>query len=422
MKEDFLHYLWKFQKFNTKNLKTTNGEVLTIISPGQHQHNAGPDFFFAKINWQDQLWVGNVEIHLKSSHWYAHKHHQDKNYDNVILHVVWEHDVEVINPNNQPIPVLVLKDIVDKKLLTNYNQFSFQQFQFIPCENKIKEVSTFSWQNWLSRLYWERLEDKTQPYFHFLNETQNNWEALLFTMLAKNFGLKINADSFLSIAQSIPYTVIRKERNVENLEALLFGQAGLLEDEAKDAYQLKLKETYQYLKLKYKLSNQGVIAPKYFRLRPANFPTIRLAQLAYLWAFKPLLFSEIEEANTLDQVYSIFQSKTSDYWQEHYNFGVKSLKSNKTLSKNFIYLIIINTIIPLKYVTALKKKTTPSSLLEELALQLKGEKNSIIDGYKELVTFQNNALNSQALIQLKNTYCNHFKCMQCVVGNEIIKQ
>src|SRR5690554_5012552 len=268
MKEDFLHYVWKFQKFRKTGFSSTDGETLHIRNPGSHNQHAGPDFFNAQLELNRQLWAGNVEIHIKSSDWYAHGHEKDAAYDNVILHVVWEHDAEVFRKDGTTIPTFVVKDFIVPETVSQYQNLFSKQKKWINCENELADVDDFIVDNWLERLYFERLERKEVLLHRELQASQNHWEALLFRLLCKNFGLKVNGDSFFSIAQSIPFQVVRKcSHNSEELEALLLGQAGLLDREIEDGYFLELKAKYAYLKHKFALDNRSVIAPKYFRLR-----------------------------------------------------------------------------------------------------------------------------------------------------------
>lgn len=283
MQEDFLHYVWKHKAFSSILLKTASGESIVILKLGEHNHNSGPDFFNAQLNIDSQLWAGNVEIHIKSSDWYVHGHEKDKAYDNVILHVVWEHDTEVFRSDNSVIPTLELKQYVDVNLLTNYKAL-IQSKSWINCETHYPEVDDFILNNWIERLYIERLERKSNDILKLLKESKNDWEAVLFKMLLKNFGLKVNGEAFFSLANSVDYTIIRKlQNNILDLEALLFGQASLLEDDVQELYFLDSKERYQYLVQKFQLNNQGVLPLQFFRLRPPNFPTIRLSQFANLF-------------------------------------------------------------------------------------------------------------------------------------------
>ena len=227
MKEEFLHYLWKYQLLNVSQLFTTKEESVLVVSPGIHNHDAGPDFLNARLQVDDQTWIGNVEIHLKSSDWYWHQHENDPNYDAVILHVVWDHDVEVFMKNEQTLPTIELKHFVSEVLLANYKKLSKISVRWIPCEQQIQTIDSFVLENWMERLYVERLERKSLFIQSLLKETQNDWDAVLFLLLAKNFGLNKNGDAFFQLAKSIPFSIVRKESfELERLNALLFGQAG----------------------------------------------------------------------------------------------------------------------------------------------------------------------------------------------------
>ncbi len=422
MKEDFLHYVWKYQKFYFQELSTTNGTNLTIVKVGEHNDNSGPDFFNAQIAIGDQLWAGNVEIHIKSSDWYAHHHEQDLNYDNVILHVVWEYNADIFRKDNSAIPTLELKSIVDEGILKNYYHLFSKKQQWINCENDFPRIDSFLINNWLDRLYLERLQVKSLLFEEELKSSNNHWEGLLFKLLCKNFGLKVNGESFFSIAQSIDFSIIKKcNHDSLEIEALLFGQAGFFEVNKEDSYFELLKDKYLYLRHKFDLDNNSVNFPKYFRLRPYNFPTIRLSQLAVLFSEKQSLFSRIIEANSLEDYYSIFAISANDYWDTHYNFGVCSTKKKKRLTKKFIDLLLINTIIPLKYSYAKFLGQDASEEIMSLASTISSEENSIIKKFNQLRPVAVNSLQSQGLLQLKNEYCIKNKCLQCAVGNSILK-
>jgi len=421
MQEDFLHYIWKHKKFDSLNLKSVDGELITITSFGQHNLNSGPDFFNAQLHIDNQLWAGNVEIHIKSSDWFAHNHEIDKAYDNVILHVVWEHDTEVFRKDNTQIPTLELKPLVNQDTLQNYQKLFSKSQKWINCENDFAEVDGFILHSWLERLYFERLERKSIEIEFLLNKSSNNWEAVLFQLLAKNFGLKINGEAFLSLANSFDFSVIRKaQSNLLSLEALFFGQFGLLENDIQEPYFLELKKEYSFLSNKFKLSQQGVLPLQFFRLRPPNFPTIRLSQLANLFHVQNNLFSQIIDTHDLEALYEIFSISTSQFWETHYTFGKASKKSIKKTSKAFIDLLLINTIIPLKFSYAKQQGKDINENLVMIMQQLKSEKNSIIERFNSLKNVSTSALQSQALLQLKNEYCDKNKCLQCAVGNALI--
>ncbi len=399
---------------------TTRGESISVLKLGEHNHNSGPDFFNAQLSIDGQLWAGNVEIHVKSSDWYVHGHEKDKAYDNVILHVVWEHDTDIFRNDNSVIPTLELKNFVDAHLINNYKEL-LQSKSWINCETHYSEVDEFVLNNWLERLYIERLERKSDEILKFLKDSQNDWEAVLFKMLLKNFGLKVNGEAFLSLANSLDYSVVRKlQHNTLDFEALLFGQAGLLEDDVQECYFLDLKKRYQFLKQKFKLNNQGVLPLQFFRLRPPNFPTIRLSQFVNLYVLEQQLFSKIINVNTVDELYILFGKGVTEFWRIHYTFKTVSKKSKKNISKSFIDLLIINTIIPLKFSYAKVKGENIEEELFDLIKNLKIEKNSIVDKYLQLRTIEKNALSSQALLQLKTFYCDKNNCLQCAIGNSLI--
>ena len=422
MKEDFLHYLWKFKKFDTLNLKTSNGEEIVIVNVGHYLELAGPDFFNAQIIIGDQKWAGNVEIHLKSSDWYVHHHERDVNYENVILHVVWEHDTEIFRKNNSEIPVLELRQYVDTATIANYQSLVSPK-SWIFCEKQLNEIDNFTLKNWQERLFFERLERKSKPIFELLEQTNQDWEAVLFCLLAKNFGLNTNGELFLKIAQSIPFSVIRKESfEIENLEALLLGSTGILDIEKEDTYFKDLKFRYFYLLQKYQLEKNSTEPVQFFKHRPDNFPTIRLSQLANLYHSQQNLFSIISTSNSLVTIYKTFEVAVSAYWQNHYQFDKESPKKLKKLSKSFVDLIVINTIIPLQFAFAKSQGKENSEDLIQLLNEVAPEKNAIMDKFGSFGINPKNAFESQSLLQLKNEYCNKSRCLECAIGMELLKK
>ncbi|MEC5166475.1 hypothetical protein RCH18_002215 [Flavobacterium sp. PL11] len=421
MKEDFLHHVWKFKKFDTLNLKTSNEEEIIIINVGHYLELSGPDFFNAQISIANQKWAGNVEIHIKSSDWYAHHHEQDSAYENVILHVVWENDAAIFRSDNSEIPVLELKNYVNPETLSNY-QLLIAPKTWIFCEKQIKDIDKFILNNWQERLFFERLERKSKPIFELLEQTNQDWEAVLFILLAKNFGLNTNGEVFMKIAQSIPFSIVRKESfEVENLEALIFGMAGLLESEKEDNYFKDLKFRYFYLLHKYQLKAVHLNPVQFFKHRPDNFPTIRLSQLANLYHVYHNLFSKINRINDLNSGYNLFQIGASAYWQNHYQFDKESPKKKKMLSKSFIDLVVINTIIPLQFAYSRNIGEEASENLIQLLMQIQPEQNAVIDKFTSFGLKSKNAFESQSLLQLKNEYCNKSKCLECAIGVELLK-
>ena len=423
MKEDFLHYVWKFQKFTTSTLFTVDEKSIQIFKTGQHNHLAGPDFFDGRISIGDQKWAGNIEIHINSSDWYTHGHEKDMAYDNVILHVVFNHDVEIYRKDHTIIPTLELKNKIPSEILQNYNALFSKNKKFINCEQRFTEVDSLIIDNWIERLFIERLELKSGLLQSRLALLQNHWEALLFEMLCKNFGSKINGASFLSIAQSVPFHVIQKCRHSPlMLETLLLGQSGLLDGDNDDTYFIAQKKEYAFLKQKFQLDSSSVIKPHFFKLRPPNFPTIRLSQLASLYSSTPQLFSKVSTIKSIEELILIFKISALPYWESHYNYGVTSKKNTRKLTTNFIHLLIINTIIPLQFAFQKFIGIEDSERLFELAQQLPSEKNSIIEKFNKLKPISKTTLESQALLQLKSSYCDKLRCLECAIGNQLLKR
>jgi len=422
MQEDFLHHIWQYGKFAHAQLVTAQGEALQILHPGQYLQQSGPDFFNAQLRIGNQKWAGNVEIHLKSSDWYLHHHENDPAYHNVILHVVWEHDSEVFRKDDTEIPVLELRNYVAPETLENY-LLLLSSKSWIYCERDLTSVNSFVFKNWQQRLFFERLERKAMPVLELLQQNENDWEATLFCFLAKNFGLNTNGDSFFGIANSLPFSVIRKEKfEVENLEALFFGRAGLLTEEKQDVYYADLQSRWRYLSDKHQLKSAFVEPLHFFKLRPDNFPTIRLVQLAQLYHKRDNLFSLLTNAETVSEMYAVFDVKVSEYWQTHYQFDKESSKKQKVLTPSFIDLLIVNTVVPFRFVYARHSGKEVSEELIGFLEAIAPEKNAVIDKFSGFGITSENAFESQALLQLKNEYCNHKKCLQCGIGIELLKK
>jgi hypothetical protein len=421
MKEDFIAYIWKFQSFAKKELFSVQGEQVQILSTGQENKNSGPDFFNSQLIIGNQKWAGNVELHVKSSDWYVHGHEKDENYDSVILHVVWEQDVDIYRKDKTLFPTLELKKYVNKEVQYNYQKLFTSSRKWINCENDIIKVDPFVLDNWFERLYIERLEQKSKLISELLTNSNSDWEAVFFKLLAKNFGLKVNGDAFFDWANSLDYSIIRKQQHsIESLEALFFGQAKLLKDTIEDSYYLNLQKEYNYIKSKFNLIDRIGERFQFFRLRPNNFPTVRLAQLAALYNQHQNLFSKLIGTSKLKDFYNMFDISVSSYWKRHYSFTATSKKSTKKITKAFVDLLLINTIVPLKFMYLKHLGKLNEEELLHIVREIKSEKNNIIEKFNDLQISSKNALESQALIQLKNEYCSKQRCLQCSIGNTLI--
>lgn len=424
MREDLLHFIWKYRKLRLTVLYSSSNESVTIVDSGMHNHLSGPDFFNAKINIDGQLWAGNVEIHINSSDWYLHQHEKDANYDSVILHVVWSDDSSVFRKDGSEIPTLELKEYIAEDLLRSYqNLFDKKQKNFINCEKGIDKTDVFLIKNWLERMYFDRLESKSAFIFELLENSKNDWEQVLFIVLLKNFGLKINGEAFLSLSNHLDFSTVRKlQLEGQQLESVFFGMSHLLDDETiVDAYYQQLKKEYHYLKSKFSLSDIGVMKPEFFKLRPPNFPTIRLSQFANLYGVHQNIFDKIISANSLKELYLLFDVSASTYWNDHFTFGKPSKKRAKKLTKPFIDLLIINTILPLKFCHAKYFGNDVNENIVQIITKIGSEKNSIISNFKKHSVVSANAKESQALIQLYNNYCTKNKCLDCAIGSSLLR-
>lgn len=417
MTERLLQYLWQFQYFNSKDLRTTDGELLQVIHPGVYNTNQGPDFTDAKIRSGNTVWAGNIELHINTSHWKDHKHSGDTNYKNVILHVVWEDDVDL----GLPFPALELQDKVSKLLLIRYEEL-MHTGSFIPCEKNIQQVNTITWTAWKERLLVERLQSKTNIILALLENNNTHWEETLWWLLAKNFGIRINSAAFEAVARSIPIGILARHKNqVQQVEALLFGQAGLLETEFEEDYPKLLQREYRFLSKKYRLQKiQTRIA--FLRMRPSNFPTVRLAQLAILVHESTHLFSRIKESAGLYSIKKMLKVTANDYWHYHYVFDESASFKKKTLGEQMISNVLINTVVPVLFAYGHHQhessyKDKALKWLEEIA----AEENTVTRGFASLQLQNKTAFDSQAFIQLKHEYCDKKRCLDCAVGNKLLR-
>jgi len=420
-KEDFLQYLWKFQLLKLDDIKTVDGSPLHIVKPGLHNVNSGPDFLMGQLRMGGKLWVGHIEIHLKSSDWYLHQHHKDPAYDPVILHVVWEYDMPILAQNGVELNCVAIKEFVATPILERYQQFLSVTHKWILCEHSIDAVERFTLKNWMDRLYVERLETKSVEVELLLDACTHDWEAVLFQLLSATFGLHLNKTAFLNLAHSFEFSLLRKLQEIPSgVTSLLFGQAGFLMGEKEDDYYLELQESYAYVSKKHGLTPLNTTQFQFFRLRPPNFPTIRIAQLASLYETNRHLFSKILKAKTAADFYQLFQVRTPVYWDTHYVFGKTSKTRVKKVSKSLVDLLLINAIIPLKYVYLKIHKAQDVSELEPLIQSLKAENNSSINRFKKLKIACKNAYDSQALLQLKKEYCDKKRCLHCAIGLQVL--
>ena len=422
MRESFLHFLWRSRRFDVQNLRTTELQPIEIQIVGEHNTHAGPDFFNARLRIGETNWAGNVEMHLRSSEWHAHGHSTDPAYDNVVLHVVFEEDQPILRNNGARIPCLELKGRIPPKILENYERLEHEH-AWIPCQHFFGQVPEIVRLNWFDRLLVERLELKTAAIADALTMTGNNWEEAFYRLLARNFGLKVNAEPFEAMARSLPLLTLAKHKSsLLQVEALLFGQAGFLQVPYNDDWPNELAREYRHLSHKYGLDPLPVSQWKFLRLRPANFPSVRLAQFAALVYQSSHLFPKILEANNLRELEHLFNVQTSQYWNSHFQFDHASIKQEKKLGRAFVHLLVINTVVPfLFHYGKVKGLDEPQKRALSLLEELPPESNTIVESWNALGVPARHAFQSQALIHLKTRYCDAKRCLECAVGNAILK-
>lgn len=424
MREEFLHYLWKYGLYDHEALFDDKGNKVTVINPGEYNRDSGPDFFNARVKIADVEWAGNVEIHSKASEFMQHGHHTNHAFDNVILHVVAENDNQVKNSLGMNIPATVLKyspSLYDKYVELVNNPYT------IACQLEIKNVDTFIVRQWLGTLAVERLMNKVAVINKMLESTLNDWDEVFYRLLARYFGFRVNTTQFEMLANALPYKIIRKHSdNHLQVEALLFGTAGMLDsrlfkDAIEDDYFRLLVREYKVLMAKYSLKPLHGWLWKFARIRPPNFPTLRISQLASLLTTSEGLFSKIVEIKDVKQLKLLFCASASSYWNNHYVFGKESGDSVKTIGSMAVDLLLINVVVPMvfAYGASRDNREVREQAVELLGL-IKPEENMIIREWREVGVEADSALYTQALIELKNNYCKRRRCVECRVGSKLI--
>lgn len=421
--EELLYYIWKHRYFDHSELKTTSGESLQILQTGIRNQNAGPDFLQTIIKIGQTTWAGNAEMHMNASEWNTHRHETDEAYNTVILHVVWTADAEAFNQAGLKIPCLELHKRADRKMLNRYQEL-MQNEKWVPCAGLFLTVNDFIRESWSHRLMAERLETKAVTVRQALEVQNQNWEEVCFQKLARALGTHVNGDAMEVLASCMPLQLIQKHKDqLLQVEALLFGQSGLLEGQFEEDYPCRLQAEYSFLKNKYQLRPMNAAHWKFLRLRPANFPTIRIAQLAKIIFSCDHLFSKLMAARSVKEIIHTLDITLGGYWADHYSFKSESRGGRfKKLGRATIQYILINAVAPLLFCFGesqddIQRKEKAIAYLQELP----AESNSIVSGWIKLGWQPVNALHSQAQIQLKTKYCDEKKCLQCSIGHQIMK-
>ena len=423
MQESLIHYLWSLQYFDKKDLRTTQDELVEIFHPGTLNTDSGPDFSNARLRIGSMSWVGNVEIHTESSAWLDHKHETDPAYDTVILHVVWHDDKPISRRDGTLLPTIELRGRVSDDLIRNYRQLISSSFS-IPCQKSFPDVEPVVKLDMVEKALVQRLERKAAEVQTLLELNGNSWVETTWQLIARAFGFKINADPCFQLAKSIPLKLLHKQNQQMQTEALLFGQAGFLEASKGDEYYKKLQKEYQLLSHKYSTAEERMSKSqwRFLRLRPSNFPSLRLAQLTALVHQRRTLFSGLLDAGSVNELVSFFSVTLSPYWNEHYQFTKKSGSRGHELGRGSIEVIIVNTVIPL--LAAYARHADDSVYMERaLALleQLPAEENSITRTWADLGMKPGNSFEAQGLIELFNTFCQRKNCLNCAIGAKVIR-
>lgn len=420
--ESLLHYVWKYRLYGSSSFKTIEGIPFEIIDPGIHNTHAGPDFFNAKIRMNNRVWAGNIEIHVNSSDWYKHQHDQNKMYNSVILHVVeCGNELDIRDESGRIIPQWVMK--VSEEVRRNYEHLLHSDSS-IPCLGQIHTLPEIYIRDWMNSLLYERLERKTKNLSELMDKTKSDWVEVFYILLARNFGFGINNDAFEQLARSLPLKIILKHQDSEfQTEALFLGQAGLLEDDNQDEYYQRMQKEYHFLRRKYNLQNLESHLFKNLRIRPNNFPHIKIIQLASIIRRGQGLFSRIIEEDKQHQLYPFFNTEVSSYWKHHTHFGKSSQKMDRRMGASTIDILLINSLVPILFIYGKQKGLEAYTERAFLLLEtLAPEKNFITNQFGRAGIKINNAADSQALIQLKREYCEKKKCIYCRIGHKLLSK
>ena len=418
MQEDLLQTIWKHLLFSTRELKTVSGEVVRIIKQGEQNTNAGPDFLNAQVQIGKVRWAGSVEIHTKTSLWNVHGHSTDKAYENVILHVVYEDDLQ----EKSKIPLLELKNYIADSVLDKYSVLHSNNY-YIPCEKQISGVDPFIRSTWMERMLIEKLEQRVHGIEEKIKSTKGDWREVFYQYLGRNYGFKVNSEAFEKLAETLPQSILAKHRNnLAQMEALLYGKAGMLYNDFTDTYPGALKKEWNFLKLKYGLTPIESGRWKFLRMRPDNFPTIRISQFARLAYNSENLFSVILETDSIKELQSHFKSEASRYWNTHYTFDNPAQEDiPKKMGRSSIDILLINTVAPMMYAYGyLRKEQKFIDKALEILQQIKPEKNSITLNMSGIGFVNKSAFDSQSILHLKKNYCDKKLCLSCGIGVNVL--
>jgi len=424
LNEAFLQYVWRHQLLQGREFTSTDGRALRIVRQGELNHDAGPDFFNARVAIDGVEWVGNIEVHVRTSDWNAHHHSQDKAYNNIVLHIVYEHDAEITLQSGKRPVTLELKRYIDPTLIECYDSLMQAEDQTIACADRVGEMPRFIVDGWLERLTVERIEGKAEVVRRLLDESHGGWEQTCYWLLARYFGGRVNALAFELLAKVTDQRLLaRWKDNPQRLEALLMGQAGLLDGYFADEYPRQLQADYEAISVGARLKPIDGYLWKFYRVRPSSFPTIRISQFARLVSNSTSLFSTLLDMTDAAQIAALFNQTAAEYWDSHYRFDQPSPMHPKSVGRAQAEMLVINAWVPLLFVygTVHGQQHYKDQAID-LLNQLPGENNNIIRQWKAYGIAADNAARSQALLQLHNNYCQNHRCLDCSVGYHIIKR
>jgi hypothetical protein len=424
MKEEFLHYLWKYSLYDQDSLVDNENNKIVVINPGEYNHDSGPDFFNARILIAGTEWAGNVEIHKKASCFDNHGHDRDHTFDNVILHVVAENDKKVFNSKGEELLTVEIK----------YDQIFYEKYSdlinnpcVIACQNEIERLDSFYIRHWLHSLLVERLQQKSDSIMKIFSQTGNDWDETFYRILTRYFGFRVNTEPFEMLASALPFRIIRKHSdNRFQIEAMLFGTAGMLEEglfkeAVSDKYYIDLIKEYKILSAKYSIMPIHGWLWKFCRLRPVNFPTVRISQLSALLSTAGGLFSKTLEAADISQLKDLFEVSASSYWDDHYVFGKKSKKVSKNTGTQATEIFLINAVVPLMFIYG-RFHDNHDVCEKALAFleEIDAETNSVTRDWESAGIKVESAFYTQALLQLTDEYCKKRRCLECRIGCKLI--
>lgn len=420
--EQLLQFIWQQGLYEKHALRTTDGRPVQVLRPGRIQQHSGPDLEGAEIRIDGQLWHGTVEVHIRASEWNSHGHQYDPAYGNVVLHVVYEHDAEVRTHGGRLLPTVELMPRISSERIAMHQALMRGQ-GFVPCARQLPGMDHVLTGPWLERVLVERLERKTAAVEHLYAQLGRDPSATLYHLLARAFGMQVNAEPFAMLANALPLRIVQRYRDdAMRTEALLFGQAGMLQVDHVDDHPRQLQREHALLQRMHGLRPMPLAAWKFGRMRPLNLPTVRIAQFAQLIARCDGSFADLLQATRADQLYALFEVSAGDYWTTHFTFDRPSRAQPKHLGRIAAQHLIINALVPTLFALGrLQGRQVLCDRAMDILEQLPAEHNSLLDGWSILGLKADTAARGQALVELRNSYCVQKRCMECSIARQLLR-